>query len=433
MRSEGTAPDIDVADLQMPAHQELREADAYFRRLFELHRDVMLLIDFQSGIIVDANPAAAQFYGYPLEALRGMSVSRINAQHESEILQQRQKAIAGEQNIFSFEHRLADGSTRTVEAHISTVNVQGKKLFFSIIHDITERTRVEAELRIVTAAFESQESMVITDADGVILKVNHAFTQTTGYTPEEAVGHTPRLLKSGRHPADFYRDMWETLNRTGKWQGEIWDRRKGGEVYPKWLTITAVKDGNGVITHYVGLHLDITERKLAEEKMSNMAYHDYLTGLPNRVLFYDRMQQAMAHTHRSKNLMAVLMLDLDRFKPINDELGHEWGDRALIEVSNRLLHCVRATDTVARLGGDEFSIILLDAKSEKHVCKIAEKVIAAIAQPLVLKNLDYTIGASIGICLVTPDDRDVEGIVSRADTAMYQAKESGRTCYRISL
>ncbi|OIO68958.1 MAG: PAS domain S-box protein [Zetaproteobacteria bacterium CG1_02_53_45] len=418
---------------QNPSEQALRESEAHFRQLFELHGDVMLLIDYQSGIIVDANPAAAQFYGYPLESLRGMSVSRINAQHESEIYQQRQKAVIGEQEIFSFEHRLADGDVRTVEAHISTVSDRGRNLFFSIIHDITERKRVETELRIVTAAFESQESMVITDVNGVILKVNRAFTRTTGYTPDEVVGQTPSLLKSGRHDADFYRDMWETLNSTGKWQGEIWDRRKNGEIYPKWLTITAVKGDDGVITHYVGLHLDITERKQAEEKISNMAYHDHLTGLPNRALFYDRMQQAMAHVHRNRNLMAVLMLDLDRFKPINDELGHEWGDKALVEVSNRLLQCIRATDTVARLGGDEFSIILLDVSSGEFACKMAEKAIAAIGQPLVLKGSQYRIGVSIGICLASSDDQDVEGIVSRADTAMYQAKESGRTCYRTSV
>jgi len=289
---DGTTPQFDGvahSGQQNPSEQALRESEAHFRQLFELHGDVMLLIDYQSGIIVDANPAAAQFYGYPLESLRGMSVSRINAQHESEIYQQRQKAVIGEQEIFSFEHRLADGDVRTVEAHISTVSDRGRNLFFSIIHDITERKRVETELRIVTAAFESQESMVITDVNGVILKVNRAFTRTTGYTPDEVVGQTPSLLKSGRHDADFYRDMWETLNSTGKWQGEIWDRRKNGEIYPKWLTITAVKGDDGVITHYVGLHLDITERKQAEEKISNMAYHDHLTGLPNRALFYDRM------------------------------------------------------------------------------------------------------------------------------------------------
>ena len=187
MRPEAwlTGPDPDQQQL---GHDALRESEAHFRQLFDLHRDVMLLIDYQSGTIVDANPAAAQFYGYPLENLRGMSVSRINAQHESEIHPQRERAISGEQNIFSFEHRLANGDVRTVESHISLVSYRGKSLFFSITHDITERKRVEAELRIVTAAFESQESMVITDDKGVILKVNRAFTRTTGYTPEEAIG-----------------------------------------------------------------------------------------------------------------------------------------------------------------------------------------------------------------------------------------------------
>jgi len=250
----------------------LRESEAHFRQLFERHNAVMLLIDHQSRIIVDANPAAAQFYGYPLESLRGMNVSRINAQPESEIRQQRQQAIIGERNTFCFDHRLANGAVRAVESHISTVNYMGKSLFFSIIHDITERKQAEAELRIAATAFESQESLMITDAEGVILRVNQAFTDTAGYTAEEIVGKTPRLLKSGRHNTDFYRDMWKTINRTGTWQGEIWDRRKNGEIYPKWLTITAVKGDDGVTTHYVGSHIDITERKAADEKIQHLAF-----------------------------------------------------------------------------------------------------------------------------------------------------------------
>jgi len=226
--------------------------------------------------------------------------------------------------------------------------------------------------------------------------------------------------------------MWKILIRTGKWQGEVWDRRKNGEIYPKWLTITAVNGEDGVTTHYVGLHLDITERKQAEEKISKMAYHDHLTGLANRALFDDRLQQAGAHVQRNGKMMAVLMLDLDRFKLINDELGHEWGDRALVDVSSRLLNCVRATDTVARFGGDEFSVVLLDVSSEVFVCKVAEKMIAAIGQPIMLKGAEYTMGVSIGICLASVDDQEMENLVRRADAAMYQAKESGRNCYRIS-
>ena len=444
MISKGKPPFIDCADgtttkydavvhseQKKLSYHDLRESEAHFRQLFELHHDVMLLIDYHSGIIVDANPSAEQFYGFPLETLRGMSVSQINAQPESVIHPQRQKVITGEQNIFSFNHRLANGAVRIVEAHISIVNYKGKSLFFSIIHDITERKLAETELSIVTAAFESQESMVITDANSVILKINRAFTKTTGYTSEEAVGQTPSLLKSERHDADFHHAMWETLKRTGKWQGEVWDRRKNGEIYPKWLTISTVKGEDGVTTHYVGLHFDITEQKQAEEKINNLAYHDQLTGLPNRTLFYDRLQQAVAHVHRNNNLTAVLMLDLDHFKLINDELGHEWGDQALVDVSNRLLQCIRETDTLARFGGDEFSILLVDVTSENVACKMAEKVIAAIGQPFVLNGSQYTLGVSIGICLASSDDQDMESFVKRADTAMYQAKKSGRNCYRI--
>ncbi|MDT8376123.1 MAG: GGDEF domain-containing protein [Mariprofundaceae bacterium] len=183
----------------------------------------------------------------------------------------------------------------------------------------------------------------------------------------------------------------------------------------------------------LGIYKDITEQKQAEEKIRQMAYHDHLTGLPNRALFYDRLQQALAHAHRNRKPVALLILDLDHFKPINDELGHEYGDRALVEVAGRLLQCVRATDSVARIGGDEFAIILVDVDSEKAACKTAEKVIAAIGQPLMLKSSRYALGASIGICMALPDENDMEGMVSRADSAMYLAKESGKNRYCVAM
>ncbi|NOR72529.1 MAG: diguanylate cyclase [Mariprofundaceae bacterium] len=191
-------------------------------------------------------------------------------------------------------------------------------------------------------------------------------------------------------------------------------------------------DDNGTPLRSIGTVLDITERKQAEEQIREMAYQDHLTGLPNRALFYDRLEQGLAHAHRNRKLTALLALDLDHFKSINDELGHEWGDQALIKVGKRLLQCVRATDTVARLGGDEFSIILVDVASEEAACKIAEKVITAISQPLSLKKSQYTLGVSIGIHLISPGDGDMENIINRADSAMYQAKKEGKNCYRIS-
>lgn len=213
-----------------------------------------------------------------------------------------------------------------------------------------ERNLADADIRIAAITFDSLEAMMVTDARGVILRVNRAFTQTTGYTAEEAVGQTPRLLNSGRHPADFFRAMWEGIERTGGWQGEIWDRRKNGEVYPKWLTISAVNDGDGFVTNYIGTHYDITDRKKAEEKLNELAFFDPLTHLPNRTLLLDRLKQAMTAGNRNKAYGALLFIDLDHFKTLNDTQGHDQGDQLLRQVALRITASVREGDTVARLG-----------------------------------------------------------------------------------
>ncbi|MFA7300672.1 MAG: diguanylate cyclase, partial [Sideroxydans sp.] len=310
--------------------------------------------------------------------------------------------------------------------------------------DITERKRAEVDIRIAATAFESQESMLITDADGVILKVNQAFTEATGYTAEEAVGRTPRILKSGRHGADFYREMWGTLLRTGKWQGEIWDKRKNGEIYPKLLTISAVRGDDGAVTHYVESDHDITKRKEAEEEIHNLAFYDSLTQLPNRRLLNDRLGKVMAASKRSGRYGALMFLDLDNFKPLNDEHGHGVGDLLLVEAARRIAHCVREVDTVARFGGDEFVVVLSEldedkAESVSQTSIIAEKIRTALAEPYVLKiqpegkaeiAIEHHCTSSIGVVLFTDHEAGEEDILKWADMAMYQAKEAGRNQVR---
>ena len=298
--------------------------------------------------------------------------------------------------------------------------------------------KVEArtdDLRIAATAFESQESLMITDSDGVILRVNQAFTESTGYTPEEAVGKTPRLLKSGRHDTGFYRMMWETLLRTGKWQGEIWDRRKNGEIYPKLLTITAVKGNNGLVTHYVGSHIDITERKMAEEKIQHLAFYDPLTGLPNRRLLFDRLQQALASSARVGREGALLFIDLDNFKNLNDTLGHLIGDMLLLQVAQRLSSCVREGDTVARLGGDEFVVMLVDLSGQPieaaaQTEAIGEKILTSLCKPYQLDIHEHLSTASIGATLFNDHQSSVDELMKQADIAMYQAKKAGRNALR---
>ncbi|MBI4985029.1 MAG: EAL domain-containing protein [Rhodocyclales bacterium] len=252
--------------------------------------------------------------------------------------------------------------------------------------DITELKRAEAELRIAATAFEAQEGMVITDAANVILRVNQAFTEITGYTAAEAVGRTPQLLKSGCHDAAFYAAMWHAIRDAGAWQGEIWNRRKNGEVYPEWLTITAVKDAGGAVSHYVGTLTDITSRKSAEEEIKNLAFFDPLTHLPNRRLLLDRLQQAVASSCRTGKLGALLFIDLDNFKTLNDTLGHDVGDLLLRQVAQRLAGGMREGDTVARLGGDEFVVMLEDLsdnaqEAANQTTVVAEKVQATLNQP----------------------------------------------------
>lgn len=297
--------------------------------------------------------------------------------------------------------------------------------------NITEIINAEAELRIAAVAFESHEIFMITNADGVILKVNRAFTDCTGYTAEEVVGKMPSFLESGRHDADFYRVMWDNLTKTGKWQGEIWDRRKNGEIYPKWLTITAVTTSSGVITHYVASHIDITQRKAEEDDIKKLAFFDPLTSLPNRRLLMDRLQQAIASSARSSRNVALLFIDLDHFKTLNDTLGHDIGDLLLQQVARRLESCVRGCDTVARLGGDEFVLILEDlsgktVEAAAQMKNIGEKILATLSQQYQLAEHEYHSSPSIGATLFKGHQSTIEELMKQADIAMYQAKKAGR-------
>ncbi|MBI5752797.1 MAG: diguanylate cyclase [Hydrogenophilales bacterium] len=308
-------------------------------------------------------------------------------------------------------------------------------VFRKMQKDITERRQMEAELRIAAIAFESQEGMTITDANRVILNVNHAFTRITGYSAGEAIGQTPAILKSGRQDDAFYQAMWNSLNRDQYWQGEIWNKRKDGEIYPEWLSITAVTDEGDRVTHYVGAFSDISRHKQAEETIHHLAFYDSLTRLPNRRLLQDRLQQTLSSSARRQRHGAILFIDLDNFKELNNTRGHGIGDLLLIEVTGRLQACVRTDDTVARQGGDEFVIILndLSAASEQAAVQaegIAEKIRNAINQPFEPQGREYLTSPSIGICLFGGHNITMDELLKRADTAMYQAKQSGRNTIR---
>ena len=277
----------------------------------------------------------------------------------------------------------------------------------------------------------SLEGIAVTDAQARIKMVNRAFTNTTGYTAEEAIGQTPALLKSGKQAPDFYANFWAALKEKGEWRGEIWNKRKNGSVYPEWLNISAVTNRRGEVEYYVAIFADITERKEHEERITFQAFHDALTGLPNRLLFRDRLDQALAHAKRNKSLApAVMFLDLDRFKQINDTLGHEAGDILLKEVANRLRACVRESDTVARFGGDEFTVLLPQITGEADARTVAVNILESMKASVVLAGQPTVITTSIGISLYPRDGADAETLMKHADAAMYQVKGSGRAGMR---
>ena len=300
---------------------------------------------------------------------------------------------------------------------------------------VQQLKQAETEIRIAAVAFEARESMMITDAKHTILRVNKAFCESTGYRAEEVVGFTPKMLRSDRHGTEFYDDLWSAVSAQGSWKGEIWNRRKSGELYPVFLTISAVVDDAGVISHYVGSHVDISQLKEAAEEIERLAFYDPLTGLPNRRLLQDRLKMAVSTSRRNQRKGALLFIDLDNFKTLNDSLGHDFGDLLLQEVAFRLVDTVRAVDTIARLGGDEFVVVLSglseqDGEAAHQAESVAKKISTSLNQPYRLAGHDYHTSPSIGIVLFVSNDQSIEELLKRADIAMYQAKASGRNSIR---
>jgi diguanylate cyclase (GGDEF)-like protein/PAS domain S-box-containing protein len=297
--------------------------------------------------------------------------------------------------------------------------------------EIIERRRRERELRIAGTVFENAtEAIIVTDARNRILRVNPAFTAITGYTPGEVLGRNPSLLKSGRHDAAFYVDMWGALHERGHWEGEIWNRHKNGDTYVEWLSIVKVDDEQGV-GQYLAIFHDITRRKATEELLHYKAHHDALTDLPNRTLFNDRLQAAFNQARRYHRVFALLLVDLDYFKDVNDTLGHAAGDELLIEAARRLSSCVRESDTVARQGGDEFAVILSEMASDDEAEIIARRAVDLLSEPYHLDAGTARISACVGIALYPHHGQDAEQLQRNADMALYAAKEGGRNTYRI--
>lgn len=429
-----------IANLVFAGNIELRNTKKRLRAVLDGVESGVIAISEQ-GIVESFNQTAEAIFGYAAAEVLGKNVSMLmpepfSSEHDGHIesyLRSGVRRIVGRKR--EFLGRRKDGSLFDLAVGVDEARLNDRKVFIGSVRDITVSKAKETELRIAAAAFESLEPMIVTDARGTILRVNRAFIDNTGYTAEECIGQNPRLLKSHRHDAAFYEEMWHTLLKAGSWEGEIWDRRKNGEVYPKWLSISAVKDAKGTVTHYVGTHQDITERKQAEQRIAELAYYDQLTGLPNRTLLLDRLKQVVTASARSDSHAALLFIDLDNFKTLNDTLGHDQGDLLLKLVAQRLTQCVRAGDTVARLGGDEFVAVLADMgidpqDAANRTEAVGEKVLAALNRSYPLDTAAYQSTPSIGVTLFKGNQTSIDDVMKQADLAMYKAKDAGRNALR---
>ena len=391
----------------------------------------VLIVDAQ-GLVTFANAALATITGYAPEDIVGRKPDFFCAQAQD-------NACLEDSNGTPcvLEGRRSDGQPFWFEAMVSPVLDSEGVATHSVVvlRDITESRRVEQEMRIAATAFESLHGMIVTDARGTILRVNRAFSRMTGYAADEVIGRTPAMFKSGRHDAAFYVQMWKSLADRGAWFGEIWDRRKNGEVYPLLQSISAVRGEDGRVTHYVAAFSDISERKEAEEQIRHLAFYDPLTLLPNRRLLLDRLQQAMALGERTGGRGALLFIDLDQFKTLNDTLGHDVGDLLLIEVARRLQDAIRASDTAARLGGDEFVVMLEElahdaTEAAEQARVVAEKVLAVLNQSYLLAGHELRSTPSIGVTLFAGKQATIDELLRQADLAMYQSKSAGRNALR---
>lgn len=389
------------------------------------------------GYFLSVNQAFANITGYSLVELNQLSYWDLTPESfaDDEAKQLESLNTLGRYGPYEKHYIRKDGSRVAVRLNGTLItDPDGEKLILSVVEDISERIAIELkreqaeeELRLASMVYKnSSEAMTVTDANNLIVAINPAFTQVTGYTLDEVIGKTPNIMSSGRHDQDFYKSMWEEINTTGKWQGEIWDKRKNGEIYAKSLIINTIRDEDGSVHRYVALFSDITERKLSEELIWKQANFDSLTGLPNRDMFRDRLEQETKKSDRTKHPLALLLIDLDQFKEVNDTLGHDVGDTLLKETARRISGCIRESDTVARLGGDEFAVILPELSENGHAEEIAEKIITKLVEPFKLGTEVIYVSASIGITLYPNDTNDIDALMKNADQAMYVAKNKGR-------
>lgn len=427
----GSLQDITVQQL---AEIKLRENQALLTAMFNQAAVGLAHVNTLSNRFLWVNPRYEQILGRSLEELQAHSFTDVTHPDDIDLSLDFIDKLKRGLSHYTIEKRYirSDQSVVWVALTVSPLWRPGEKpsTHVAVVQDITARKLDEEQLRLARRVLNTTlEGVIITDSQRKVVEVNDAFTKITGIPKSEILGQNPRILKSGLHDAEFYKSLWHNLNATGHWSGEIWNRRKDGKLYPEWITISAINDDKGKITHYVGIFSDITLLKQHEKQLEHIAHYDALTGIPNRVLLVDRMQQALAQTRREKKLLAICYLDLDGFKPINDTLGHSAGDSVLIEIAKRIQHTLRGGDTVARLGGDEFVILLLGIENIAECYHSLDRLMWVIADSIVVEGQSFSVTASIGVTLYPQNDQDPDTLLRHADQAMYQAKQLGKNQY----
>ncbi len=404
-----------------------------WRWTFEHCGDFVLVLDPERDEILDANPEACARLGFTLDELCSKKILEIYPDNSSNFQGLTRTLLEqGEQKSEAFFCQTKTGQRIPVALLASSIIVKGRRCIIALHQDKSEQKREESFHHLSDTVFKNaNEGILVTDANGTILSSNPALSRLSGYSNDELMGQNARILKSGKHKKKFYEDMWKGIETNEQWEGEIWNRKKNGEIYPNRLAITAVKDPQGSLSHYIALFSDMSLSKQAEEKLHLQTHYDPLTGLANRVLALERLAQAIKNNRRMKGRAALLLVDLDRFKQVNDTFGHTGGDEILQQVARRLVSCLREIDTIARSGGDEFLIVLTNANRPDGPSVVAQKIITKMAQPFSLQGQEVFLGSSIGIAITPEDGDEVMSLLRNADLAMVKAKTEGSNRFRL--
>ncbi|MCC6073423.1 EAL domain-containing protein [Massilia sp. GCM10020059] len=422
--------EVDITERK--AHEAGLPDSPGFQELFALAGDAMVLL--RNNVVVDANPAALQlFHCSSKQQLVGRTLPDFAPPllAAGERPGQAAQSLADVEGRYEWQYKLPDGSGFWGEVQLTPLMLDHASMAYATIRDITVRKASERTLMMAAQVFENcRDAIVVLDRNYTVIAVNQAFSQLMGYGPDDVVGRQAPSLRSGVHDQDFYDEIWEYVERHDHWEGEIWTRRRDGQEFPCWVALTAIRSSNPELADYMAILCDITDRKRVEEQNRHLAEHDFLTDLPNRVLLLDRLRQALAAARRQHTRVAVMFIDLDRFKAINDGFGHQAGDHVLKETAARLMRCVRGVDTVSRQGGDEFVVVLADIGGVDQAAHVAQTIMHSIIQPINVAGQQMSVSVSIGISIYPADGADIDTLMQHADVAMYHAKHDGRNAFR---